>query len=238
MPWCLCKVAFPTISIGNLAAYEITARQAGAVDILRIAVLALVEVVLIGIEEVLHAGIHLERHSLIERDVVGYLQVHVEEVGRRLFPILGDVARHVLHEHTASVSARKRDAQGFPWREGRGEIAVQVGGAEHSLLRGDAGVFAPRRRLLIPATLDSHARLKLHPSIRHLPFEVHAHDAGSRTVTALHDLVALLVRPLFLQIEDVAQVGIEPFRQQIQLDCTQAAVEIDGGTEALGLLFA
>ena len=65
MPWCLCKVAFPTISIGNLAAYEITARQAGAVDILRVAVLALVEVVLIGIEEVLHAGIHLERDRLI-----------------------------------------------------------------------------------------------------------------------------------------------------------------------------
>ena len=83
-------------SIRNLTAYEITPRHAGTVDITRIAVLALVEIILIGIEDILHAGIHLQGYGLKQRNIIAHLQVQVEEIGCRHI-LIRDIVLSLIH---------------------------------------------------------------------------------------------------------------------------------------------
>ena len=142
----------------------------------------------------------------------------------------------MLHQHATRVRAGERHREALHGRERGGEIAVQVGRAEHLLLRRDVRVLAPRLRLLVAAALHRHARLQLQPGVSHLALKVGAHHAGALAVAPLHEQVALLVAPHLVQDEHVPQVGVEALGQEVHLHRAEAVVEIDGGAHTLGVL--
>ena len=140
-------------SIRNLTAYEITSRHAGTVDITRIAVLALVEIILIGIEDVLYASIHLQGYGLKQRNIITHLQVQVEEIGRRHILIRDIVSfpQVVLHQHVARIRSRQGKRQTLHRRKGGCQVTIQIRCAVHPFLRSH--IVAPLHGFLIAASL-------------------------------------------------------------------------------------
>ena len=53
----------------------------------RVTVSPFVEVVLVGIENILYAGIHLQVHRLVKFEIIGSLQTDIEEV--LVFTVIG-----------------------------------------------------------------------------------------------------------------------------------------------------
>ena len=223
--------------IRYFTSYKEAARHPGAVDVFRIAVGTLVEVFLILVEEILDAGVHLKGYAAVNREVVGHFEVDIPEVGRFLLPVVRDIAREVLHQHTSGVSSGQRDGERPPRGEGRCQITIDIGRAEHPLLGSQALVFAPALSLLVTAALDCRPSLDLHPRIDRLGLEVDTHHAGTGTVAAFHDEVALGIIPILLQIKDIAEVGIETLDEKVGLHGAEAVVEVHRGTEALRFLF-
>ena len=68
---------------------------------------SLVEIILIGVEDILYSGVHLQGCGLEDREVVRQLQVQVEEITSLLLTILGNVTRQVLHQHAARIGSRQ-----------------------------------------------------------------------------------------------------------------------------------
>ena len=93
--------------ITDLAPHEITSRNSRAIDIPGIPMRSLVEIILIGVEDILYSGVHLQGCGLEDREVVRQLQVQVEEITSLLLTILGNVTRQVLHQHAARIGSRQ-----------------------------------------------------------------------------------------------------------------------------------
>ena len=94
-------------SIVDLTSREITPRHPRAIDIPGIPMRSLVEIILIGVEDILYSGVHLQGYGLEDREVVRQLQVLVEEITSLLLTILGNVTRQVLHQHAARIGSRQ-----------------------------------------------------------------------------------------------------------------------------------
>lgn len=58
---------------------EYAAGHRGAVDVARVTLITLVEIALVAVEYVLHAGIDLNRRVVEQLEIVVYLDVGVEE---------------------------------------------------------------------------------------------------------------------------------------------------------------
>ena len=93
--------------ITDLTPHEITSGNPRAIDIPGIPVRSLVEIILIGVEDILYSGVHLQGCGLEDREVVRQLQVQVEEITSLLLTILGNVTRQVLHQHAARIGSRQ-----------------------------------------------------------------------------------------------------------------------------------
>ena len=121
---------------------------------------------MIGVGEVLNAGVQLQLHVIGEPDVVGQFRVEREE-GRcvdSFGPYFGSVFERVLgmsDEHSARVVARKRGREVLEWRERGREVAVGRGRTHEFLHLGS--VFVPLRLFVIVTLLQRHSGLKLEP---------------------------------------------------------------------------
>ena len=96
----------------------------GPIDVARIAVGTLVEILLVGIEDVLEAGVHLECGMPVETEIIGHLEAHIHEATRATGAVGRDIARMMLHKHGARIGARKGYGQGLEGRPGGSAIAV------------------------------------------------------------------------------------------------------------------
>ena len=105
-------------SIVDLTSRKITPRHPRAIDIPGIPMRSLVEIILIGVEDILYSGVHLQGCGLEDREVVRQLQVQVEEITSLLLTILGNVTRQVLHQHAARIGSRQGSGETLERREG------------------------------------------------------------------------------------------------------------------------
>ena len=64
---------------------------------------ALVEVSLVGVEDIADSGIDLKCYGLVYLEVVCDLEVQLEEPGGDFSPVFRDISPMVLHQHTAGV---------------------------------------------------------------------------------------------------------------------------------------
>ena len=141
-----------------------------AIEVAGVAVGTFVEVLLEGIEEVLHTTIQLELQVLAEHEGIVHLDVEIEEIGGVDQFILGDVGVRIVHRdfvgrskmgnvHAAGIDTRQRTVEVVPRGSGEGEIAVTVRGARHVASSCHRGVFAPRGQFVIAAALYGEAHL-------------------------------------------------------------------------------
>ena len=218
---------------------EPAARQRRPVDVAGIALPALVEIRLVGVEEILHAGVELQGERSEDREFVGQFDVQREEVGR------GDchVDRRartcgVLDEHLSGVGARQRDVEPLHGDEVGCQVAVPVGRTEHAAFVGR--VVAPMLGVFVAAALPCDAGLQVEPAGEgRLRLDVDACHGRSAAVVAFEHRFALFVG--FGQVargEDMVECGVEAFDEQVGLHAAEGAVEVDRGAEAVRTLLA
>ena len=141
-----------------------------AIEVAGVAVGTLVEVLLEGIEEVLHATVQLELQVFAEHEGIVHLDIEIEEIGGVDQLILGDVAVRIVHRdfvgrgkmgnvHAAGIDTRQRAVEVMPRSGSEGEIAVTVRGARHVASSCHRGVFTPESQFVIAATLYGEAHL-------------------------------------------------------------------------------
>ena len=70
-----------------------------AVEVARIAELALVKVTLETVEDILHTGIELQVYVVVQDECIACLEVEVEEIGRRLQAVVLKVTGIVRYNH-------------------------------------------------------------------------------------------------------------------------------------------
>ena len=169
------------------------ARQRRPVDVTGIALPALVEIRLVGVEEILHAGVELQGERSEDREFVGQFDVQREEVGR------GDchVDRRartcgVLDEHLSGVGARQRDVEPLHGDEVGRQVAVPVGRTEHAAFVGR--VVAPMLGVFVAAALPCDAGLQVEPAGEgRLRLDVDACHGRSAAVVSFEHRFALFV---------------------------------------------
>ena len=75
----------------------------GAVEVARIAELALVQISLETVEDVLYATIELQIYVVVQDECIARLEVKVKEIGGCLHAVVLDISCIVWHNHRACI---------------------------------------------------------------------------------------------------------------------------------------
>ena len=88
-----------TILLRNLHTHKECSWLCGAVEVTRVAELALVEVALETVEDVLHTGIELQVYVVVQDKCISCLEIEVKEIGGCLQTVVLNVTGIVWHNH-------------------------------------------------------------------------------------------------------------------------------------------
>lgn len=120
--------------VSDLQADIVASRQGGTIDVTGVAVPTLVEILLIGIGDVLDATVDLEGDVLVDGEVVGQLHIYLHKPrGMDRYRFFHTRTGRMAYEHAARIVAREGGRETLDGGEGSREIAVGVGGAHHLL---------------------------------------------------------------------------------------------------------
>lgn len=196
---------------------KIAAGQRRAVNIAAVAVPAGVEVFLIGIENVFHTGMHLQRHHLAEGNIVSQTQTEVKEV-RSLNSNIVFHARtsHMLNKHRAGIGSVQRSRKPLNRAIVQRYVTVEIRCAEHTFLRRCR--FAPFHGFLMFALLVGPTRLQLQIRRKgNTTFKRRSVDTRSGSIVALpHHVAEFVLLALLAQVEHVVQFRIETFNKEVR----------------------
>ena len=88
----------------KLQANEISSRECRTIDVSGITQSTFVEIILIAVEDILHASVDLQFRPETKRDVVSELDAHIEERRCDFLAVFLDISGKMLHEHRTSVN--------------------------------------------------------------------------------------------------------------------------------------
>ena len=92
--------------IHNFKPYKECTRLCGPVEITGITKLALIQILLKTVEDVLHTRIQLKLDVVVQYESIVQLQVEIEEVRGMLHAVFLDISGIMRHNHLARISAR------------------------------------------------------------------------------------------------------------------------------------
>lgn len=203
-------------------------RHSWTINVTGITVSTTIEILLVSVQQILHARAYLHLDALVELEIVGSLEAHVYKTAGGFRTVVADVSSMMLYQHAARIGSRKCQRKCTQRIIAHGKVAIRVRRAEHAFFERHIGVvLTPRTRLFIPGLLYGKSRLQLpYVSPCQLALQRTAIHHCPLFVAAFVDNDTVFVLTNLGQGKYIRNIGIETLCQQIALPVAPAVIHI------------